>query len=154
MERGRVYRVFFLISCIAANIIAGCAPPVGSIGGSGGGAGDVFWIVPKRVLYNTGDVFRSNSDLEVFTSYRGVVESIPLDKVTIGIEDPAGQPPTPINSDGNYGLYEPGRKRVVVEYDTMHDRYSIEVQGTGSGNGDEPPPGGVDIGGIVPDWPH
>jgi len=136
--RGRAYRFFFLISCIAVNITVGCAPPIGAIGGSG--AGDIFWVVPNRVAYDYGDLFYRNSDLKVFTSYRGGVESIPVSQVKIYIEE--------IEVGNLYGLGSTGRKDVIVEYDNMSASYSIEVRGSGNGNGNgngEPAPGNPGI---------
>ena len=139
-DTGRVYRVFLLIACIAVCVV-GCAPPIGSIGGSA--TDDIFWTVPNRVAYDINDLFYRNSDLQVFTSYRGVVESIPLVQVKIGIaEDPDYQPDEviyiPVGE--NYGLKNKGRKLVVVEYDNMSASYSIDVRdpfglgGTGTGS--------------------
>jgi hypothetical protein len=117
---------FFLI-LIAACTAVGCSSPVGSIGGSG--APDLFWAVPCRIAYNTGDRLMPDSDLRVFASYRGVVESVPLKQVKIGI---AGNPERPdiliyFSPDKWYPLENKGRKIVVVEYGEVSASYSIEV---------------------------
>jgi len=117
----------FLIILIAACTAAGCAPPIGSIDGQG--TAD-FWVVPKqdKYKYNQYDSFTRN-DFEVFTSYRGAVESVPVTDVEIGIaEDP--KYPDVMNylaSGKDYRLINSGKKIVVVEYRGMSDRYSIEV---------------------------
>jgi len=155
MERGRsrAYRVFLLVCCIAAGITVGCAPPIGSVGSSGGGAEDLLWTVPKRIVYNVGDEFDRNNDLQVFTSYRGVVEPVPIDQVEISIfeigiiEAPELPDPVPIPVNVNYPLKTKGRNLIEVEYEGMPARYSIDVRdplglGTGPGDGS----------GIIVEW--
>jgi hypothetical protein len=149
---GRVYRFFLLIACIAACAVSGCFDAVGSIGGPSA-AGDLFWIVPSRVTYEIYDLFLRNNDLRVFTSYRGTVESIPLENVKIGIaENPdLRNNLKDVPADENYPLDTAGRKIVVVEYEGMSDNYSIEVRdpnGLGGGNG----PGGEGGSGIEIEW--
>lgn len=141
---GRVYRFFLLIACIAACAVSGCFGAVGSIGGSD--TTDLFWVVPSRVVYEINDLFLRKSDLRVFTSYRGVVESISLEKVEISIAENPDQTAKDklkiVPVDENYSLNTAGRKLVVAEYDGMSASYSIEVRdpyglGGGSGTGGE-----------------
>ena len=145
MKRGRsrVYRIFLLISCIAAGITVGCAPPIGNIGSSGG-TEDLLWIVPQRIVYDLNEDF-DRGDLQVFTSYRGVVESIHVDQVKfyiieIGIVPPPVLPdPVPI-PNRIYSLRTKGRNLIEVEYEGMTAGYYIDVRdplglGTGSGDG-------------------
>jgi hypothetical protein len=99
------------------------------------------------------DLFMRNSDLEVFTSNRGIVQSIPLSLVKIGIAENPDVPDSkeyiPLNE--NYALRTKGRKLVIVEYKNMSVAYSIEVRdpfglggGTGPGPGEGP--------GIIIEW--
>lgn len=148
---GHVYRFFLLISCTA--LCAACFSPIGSIGGSAGAA-DLFWIVPKRVAYEVSE-WLERDDLQVFTSYRGVVESINPEEVKIGVvEDPVKTPDVLVDfpvEDLGYALKSAGRKLVVVKYEDNEASYSIEVQdpfGIGIGNGTGPGTGP----GIVIEW--
>ena len=151
-DAGRVYRFFLLIACVTACAASGCSP-IGSI--SGYSTVDLFWIVPNRVAYEINDLFLRKSDLRVFTSYGGVVESIPLEKVEIFIAEKPDQTEKNklkiIPLDENYPLDTAGRKLVVVEYGGMSDNYSIEVRdpnGLGGGNGN----GGEGGSGIEIEW--
>jgi hypothetical protein len=99
-------------------------------------------------VYKVGDLFIRNSDLQAFASYRGVVESVPLKQVKIGIadvENPEEVPKTVIYipESENYRLSNKGRKIVVVEYDGMDTSYSIEVSDA---------PGNADGPGIIIEW--
>jgi len=148
---GRVYKFFLLIACIAVCAFSGCSP-IGSIGGSSDTA-DLFWTDPKRYIYEVNDLFMRNSDLQVFTSYRGVLESIPLEKVKISIaENPdLRNDLKDVPADENYPLDTAGRKLVVAEYEGMSADYSIEVKdpfGLGGGNGS----GGEGGSGIEIEW--
>jgi hypothetical protein len=151
VKKGHIYKVFILIiACVAASVTTNCFSPVGSIGGSA--TDDLFWAQPNRVAYDMNDLFMRNSDLEVFTSYKGVVQSIPLSSVKIGIaEAPDYEPDVIIDIplSENYSLKSTGRKLVVVEYNKMSTAYSIEVRdpfgiggGTGGGQGGGP---GIEI---------
>jgi hypothetical protein len=97
------------------------------------------------------EMFMRNSDLEVFTSNRGLVQSIPLSLVKIGIAENPDVPDSKeyIPLDENYALRTKGRKLVVVEYKNMSVAYSIEVRdplGLGGGNGTGPGEGpGIEI---------
>ena len=149
---GCIYRMFFLlIACITASAVSGCLGTIGSIDGYG--ADDLFWTVPNRVAYDLNDLFLRNSDLRVFTSYQGVIESIPLEKVEIGIAKDPDLPDKlsqiPVNE--NLKLDKKGRNIVVVKYDGMSASYSIEVRdpyNMGGGNGN----GGDGGSGIEIDW--
>jgi len=114
---------FFII--LIAAYTAGCTPTIGSIGGSG--TAERFWVVPKKDKYNQNDPF-SRKDLEAYASYQGVVESVPVANVEIGIADNIDLPDV-MNfiPSGDYPLKTSGKKIVVVEYRDMSDRYSIEV---------------------------
>ena len=116
---------FFLILIAACAV--GCASPIGNIGSA---ANADFWVVPKqdKFKYNQYDSF-SRNDLEVFTSYRGAVETVPVANVEIGIaEDPSLPDVMNYLVPGmDYHLKTSGKKIVVVEYRGMSDRYFIEV---------------------------
>ena len=137
---GRIYRVLILIYCVCIAVgFTGCFGPTGSIGGSGSMA-DLLWVVPIRTVYELNNLFLRNSDLQVFGSYRGAVEPVPVEDVKIGIaEDP--DLPDKLNyipKNENYAWQTKGRKTVVVEYSNMSAHYYIEVWdslGLGEGNG-------------------
>ena len=116
----------FFVIFIAAYTAVSCFSP---IGGSGF---DLFWVVPNRLSYNAGDSFMPKDDLQAFTSYQGVVEAVPVEKVKISIAEDADKPDELKNipSDKGYLLKTAGRKIVVLKYDEMLTRYSFEVTGT------------------------
>jgi hypothetical protein len=131
--RGRAYRVFLITACFAVCAASGCSSPFGSIGGI---LTDLFWVVPDKDVYDLGEEFL-RGDMQVFVSYRGVEQTIPVDKVVIGI---AEDPELPDNLeyipvDGNYPLENEGEKLVVVEYGSMSASYSIKVVGSGGEGG-------------------
>jgi hypothetical protein len=145
-----IYKNIILIAvCVAASAVTSCFSPVGSIGGSSASSDDLFWAQPSRVAYEMNDLFVRNSDLEVFTSYRGVVQSIPLTSVEIGIAEKPDNAPNEIEYiplDENYSLKTKGRKLVVVEYNNMSTAYSIEVLDPfGIGGGGGGPSGGQGV---------
>jgi hypothetical protein len=146
---------FFIILAVSVSI-AGCSSPVGNISSKGGL--DDMWAVPKRVSYELMDGFW-RSDLKVLGMYRGAVESIPVNKVTIEIiEDPYAaepQPTFPYPKEEPYFWrddYDYGRKIIVLKYRGKEYRYSIEVvDPLGLG----PDPWGEEGSGIVVIWlPH
>jgi len=142
--------------CITVTIVsfafAACAP-IGSAF-TGSTTYDDFWTVPRRQTYNLSEYFNRSSDLWVFASSMGAVESIPVNNVEISlITNPGAAVPNVINmlgqsSSGNtYMLIASvgtGRKLVVVTYGGSRAEYSIEVEdpyglgdpnGNGNGNG-------------------
>ena len=134
---------------IASFALAACTP-IGSTFTNGVNYDD-FWTVPRRQTYNLGDSFNRNSDLWVFVSNKGAVESISSKKVEISlITNPdSSAAPDVINMlgrsslDDTYRLTDStagtGRKLVVVTYGGNTAEYSIEVAdplGVGGG-GDE-----------------
>jgi len=120
----------FFVILIAACTAAGCFSPIGSIDGSG--ASDLFWVVPNRLTYNLNEQFLRNKDLLVYASYNGVAKSVSVDDVKIGIADNPNLPNilVYIPLKGGYLLNSKGIKIVVVEYEKMSTRYSIEVLDT------------------------
>jgi hypothetical protein len=143
---GIKYLYRFLIIAITVFTTAGCADPIGNIGGSG--SADSLLTVPNRVSYELNELFLRNSDLQVFISSQGVVQPIPIDQVEIGIAEDPDYPDELefIPLDENYALNNQGRKLIIVEYNDLSARYSIEVRdpyglggsgggGTGSGTG-------------------
>jgi len=109
---------------------------------------DDFWTVSRRQTYNLGDSFNRNSDLWVFASSQGIVESVPSTYVDISlVTNPDSANPTRIDilgnnsSDNTYRLSSnvgTGRKLVVVSYGGNTAEYSIEVAdplGLDPGNG-------------------
>jgi hypothetical protein len=147
-----IFKVAFLIAaCAAVSVATSCFSPVGSIGGGSASSDDLFWAQPSRVAYEMNDLFIRNGDLEVFTSYMGVVQSIPLNSVKIGIAEKPDNAPNDIEYiplDENYALKTKGRKLVVVEYNKMSTAYSIEVLdpfGIGGGGGGQGGGPGIEI---------
>jgi len=125
--------------CITVTIVsfalAACTP-IGSVF-TGSTSSDDFWTVPQRQAYNILDSFDRNSDLRVFSSSQGAVETISTKKVEISlITNPGLGIPNVINmldpsSVGDtYRLavrVGTGRKLVVVKYGNSTAEYSIEV---------------------------
>jgi hypothetical protein len=135
---------------IASFTLAACTP-LGSTF-TGATAYDDFWTVSRRQTYNLGDDFNRNSDLWVFASSLGAVESIPSKKVEISLITNPDSAAAPVvihmldhNSlDDTYRLTDDnagtGRKVVVVTYGDKTAEYSIEVAdplGVGGGSGDD-----------------
>jgi hypothetical protein len=131
---GRLCRFFIIL--IAACVAAGCISPIGSVGGS---EADLLLAMPKLLKYKTGDTFIPDNDLEVFASYEGVEEPVPLDLVRIRITEPPYLPNAlkDVPFDSGYVLKKIGSNVVILEYDGLSTSYSIEVldpSGTGSGS--------------------
>jgi hypothetical protein len=127
----RIFRIFLIL--IVAYAVAGCSP-FGSIGVSD--TVDLFWAVPNRLTYNSGERFIPNSELQVFASNQGVVKSISLSLVEIGI---AENPYIPndlekIQFDKAYVLHNTGRKLIVLKYAGTSAIYSILVSPSENGN--------------------
>ena len=116
----------FFVILIAAYTVAGCSP-IGSIGGSG--PPDLFWVVPNRLAYKTGNTFMPASELQVFASFQGVAKSVSLSLVEIGIAENPYLPNDLKNVplDRGYPLQTAGKKIIVVKYSGMDTSYSIEV---------------------------
>ena len=138
-----LHRFFILLTVTFT--AAGCAAPIGTIGGSGTNA-DTLWAVPNRQIYGLNEPFLRRADLQVFASYGGVVEQISVDAVTISVtEDPYGEPdvsvPVPAWEQGQYLFIHPGRNIINITYGNDSTHYSIEVQdpsgvgGNNNGNG-------------------
>jgi len=139
----------FIITAVPL-AFAGCAPPVGTLYNGGGLSGhDTIWAQPNRIVYLVDNYFRPHDDLQVFASYRGIVEAIPLNRVTIEIDD-LSNPDMSGVVDSFYQLSTPGRKIIIITYENKTYQYSIQVQdpfgGSGPGNGN----GGG--GGIIIIW--
>ena len=130
----------FLAVTIAVIAVSGCAPPIGNIDGSG----ERLVAVPSRVSYDVNDLFLRREHLKVFTSYRGAMQLVSIDLVTIGIAEDPDQPDvqTIVPPDGVYPFTSPGRKLVIITYNKLSTRYWIEVdknpyglEGPDNGNG-------------------
>ncbi|MDR2730291.1 MAG: hypothetical protein LBB81_05270 [Treponema sp.] len=134
-------KYLYLFLMITITVLTACADPIGNIGGSG--SADSLLTVPNRVSYELNELFLRNNDLQVFISYQGVVRPVPVDLVEIGIAEDPDYPDELefIPLDDNYALNSQGRKLVVVEYNNLSARYSIEVRdpyglgGSGGGSG-------------------
>jgi hypothetical protein len=128
---------FFTVTTIFFTLAA-CAPPIGTLGGSGA-AHDFIWAVPNRVVYTIEGYFRPQEDLQVFASYQGVIEPVDISLVTVEVEDlsAGGTIYGPVQT--SYQLNTAGRKVIHISYKDMPARYSIEVlsldESTGNGNG-------------------
>jgi hypothetical protein len=128
----RLCRFFAIL--IAAYTAAGCSA-VGDIGGS---EIDLFWAVPNRLAYNSGNTFIPASDLQVFVSYQGVAKSVSLSLVEIGIAENPYMPNDLKNVplDKGYKLESAGKKIIIVKYSGLSTSYTIEVSAsTGNGTG-------------------
>ena len=143
-----------LIVMFSLVVISGCSSPTGTIDVRNGN-GDLLWAVPNRQIYNLDNIgedrFNRESDLQIFTSFRGMVENVPDYYVDIFVvEDPSAEDPEfiPVNGNGNGNgnrsrngngsggagihLFESaGRKVIVVNFMDMETHYSIEVLGNG-----------------------
>jgi hypothetical protein len=115
---------------LTALVFTGCAPPIGYITGGNGAAGDELLVVPYRIVYDLYSLFRRRNDVAVFVSYNGLVRSISVDNVTISIIENPSKPDTliEISNDEDYMLEHSGRKIIVIHYNGLEVRYSIEVQ--------------------------
>jgi len=141
--RSKLVQIAFCI--VIAVSAGGCTPPVGNIGGAGAGdSADNLWSVPNRVVYDINDLFIRESDLTVFISNRGIVESISVKDVEIFIiEDPDfnADEMQPVPLDEWYPFTSEGRKMVVIYYSNLSTHYSVQVgnpygaNGNGGGNG-------------------
>ena len=146
-------RLLSLIAIAAVFAATGCAPPVGYIGGASTAGADSLWAVPYRVMYDINDVFVRSEDLLVFGSRNGIVFSIPVEEVDIGIIDNPDSSDEvdewfPKNGD-RYLFRVKGRKVIVVRYGGMSTQYSIEVRDPYE-IGDIIGPG--EGGGIIVEW--
>ena len=134
----RFLKIFIILA--VSFVVIGCRQPVGAI--SDGGTPprpdvdhDAFWTVPRRQVYNLGDYFERNNDLWVFATSQGILEEIPVNRVSISIvrNPDAAVPSDPIDIDGNEfrlvaATVGAGRKLIVVSYGDKTAEYSIEVQ--------------------------
>lgn len=128
---GRVRFINWLFwSLLTVFVFTGCAPPIGYIAGGTSTAGDELLAVPYRVVYEINSLWRRRSDVAVFTSSRGLVRAIPVRDVKISVIENPSSPDDLIEipNDEDYPLEKPGRKIIVVEYNGLEARYSIEVQ--------------------------
>jgi len=147
-KRGGTVRVinWLFLSLLAVSVFTGCAPPIGYIAG-GDSAGDKLLAVPYRMVYNVNDIFRRDSDVEVFASSGGVLQPIPVKDVKISvIEDPQEGEPVEVPSDEDYQLEYAGRKIIVIDYKGSEARYSIEVQDPKGVGGEYINPGSIQMG--------
>jgi len=140
-----------LLIIFFSSAITGCAPPTGSITGSGNNRGiyDFLMLRPNRILYELdGGVdgrFNRADDLRVFVAddngYRMLDVFDPGLKLEIilnaGVAGETSPPPIVIN--GIFPFSDPGRHIVRGTYGNKTDEYSIEVRGTlvkpGDGSG-------------------
>jgi len=142
-------------SLLTVFVFTGCAPPVGYITGGAGSASDELLAVPYRIVYDVNNVFWRHSDVAVFVSYKGLVRSIPIDDVKISvIENPSykASPLIEIPPDEGYQLEYAGRKIIVIEYNGLEARYSIEVQDPLGIGGENPDDGNVQMGSGGINW--
>jgi len=135
---GRLCRFFIIL--IAAYTAVGCLSPIGSVGGS---EADLLVAIPKLQKYKTGDTFTPENDLDVYASYDGVEEPVPLDEVKIKIVEPPYLPNDlkDVPFDTGYVLNKIGSNIVILEYESLSTSYSIEVldsSGNISGSGSSP----------------
>jgi len=152
------------VAIIASLALAACTPAGYVFNDEEGHSYDDFWTMSLRQTYNVGDNFNRNSDLRVFASAQGIVESIPSKKVNIHLITNPDSPQTPIQPvvmlggsslDNTYRLTDSnvgtGRKLVVVTYGGKTAQYSIEVvdplgvSGGGGGDGENGDGAGVGI---------
>jgi len=139
-----------LVILIAAYAAFGCADPIGSIGDAR--SADELKALPLHATYTVGEFFDRNTDLEVYTLYQGVEESIPVSQVTIGIAENPDNPDVLeyVPKNNPYKLQKEGEKRVVVEYNGMTAKpYFIRVGAYNGGGGGG---GGGNGGGIIIEW--
>ena len=148
----------FIVITVTLFAAFGCAEPIGTIKGGSGGKLDDFWAVPQRQYYILGDNFVRDSDLRTFSSYRGIVESIPVSSVTISlVKNPdAAAPDIPIPIvNGQFRLIDSivgtGRKLIIVTYGSKTAEYSIEIRNP-DGSVDPDPDGGNEGSGIGIIW--
>jgi len=106
------------------------------------------------MYYIINEPFNRQEDLSVFAAFHGMVETIPTDQVEISIIEPeAPEKPVPIPRDFPDEFYifrKPGRNIVVVSYNGMSARYSVEVNDPYNLSGDDDDDGN---GGIIIIWP-
>jgi len=118
-------------SLLTVFVFTGCAPPIGYIaGGTSSTASDELLAVPYRIVYNVYNYFLPRSDVAVFISYKGLVRSIPVKNVKISVIENPSNPNAPLNEfppDEGYELKQTGRKIIVIQYNGLEARYSIEV---------------------------
>jgi hypothetical protein len=146
----RLSRFFIIILAVSVSIAA-CSPPVGNISSKGGL--EDMWAVPKRVVYEHNSEFR-RTDLTVLGMYRGAVETIPIEQVTIEIiENPEFAPdvltPFPLEEESYFWIGDYGRKIIVIKYHDREAYYSVEVLEPGI---PIEPPGGGGGSGIGWEW--
>lgn len=144
-------------SLLTVFVFTGCAPPIGYIADGTDSASDELLAVPYRVVYDINNLFQRRSDVAVFVSYRGVLRSIPINNVKISIIEKPSNPDTLIEipNDEDYVLERYGRKIIVIEYNGLEARYSIEVQDPYGLGGDNPNEGNLQMGngGIIWEYP-
>jgi len=139
-----MYRLSGLFIITVSLIITGCAP-VGSIGDIDY---DSFWIISTRPTYGLYESLK-RSDLSAFASFQGAVDTIPIDKVVIRIEDYPNNILEFQTVNGVYTFAGPGTKRIRALYNGMEAEYSIRVldpnggtTSSGPGSGGAIDPGG------------
>jgi len=137
----RLCKLFVIIT--AACTAAGCFSPIGG-GIDGQGTPDRFWAVPDRVAYKVNERFMPKSDVRLFASYQGVVESVPVEKAKISIAEDPDKPDTWEDIEEYCFLYTKGTKIIVAEYSGMSDSYFIEVLDAAPEKGDGA--------GVIIDW--
>lgn len=133
--------VFFLF-IIAGAFTSSCSP-IGSLLADSGAkavAYDYIRAVPKKLLYGETDSIIPAKDVDVFGTFRGVEELIPIDNVKIKVVNYPGllgedEVPIPDNQTG-IGFGSKGVKRVIISYKELETYYHIEVGDRGTGGGD------------------
>ncbi|MDR1802091.1 MAG: hypothetical protein LBQ94_00660 [Treponema sp.] len=133
--------ILTLILLAAAFALAGCSPPLGSIGRgrNAGSTADTLTVVARPVAYDVGDIF-TPANLEI--TYRG--GSVPPASCDVFIDGSSGVVPA-----GGVTLVGVGTKTVRVEYraegSIQTGRCTIQVRDPnsgGNGNGGDGNGGG------------
>ena len=152
-------RRYFVTALVAAILaLAGCAPPVGMLGGSSAKPNRTMWVIPNRVLYDGehSNIFYRKYDLRIFWMENGAVENIdPMrEDVIITIFYYPLSVVNPEEAEGSWNVEErhpfgqSGRYEVHVEFKGETDHYSVEVRGYGT----NPDPAGDQFGTHIIWW--
>jgi len=147
----------FLVLIVTAFAVMGCSYPMGGIGGPQSGfvhspTFDGIKVVPGKTTYNVNDLFLRQTDLQVYTTYRGqtLQQRVPNDECEISIEDPAGSGSMELILE-SYHFERFGMKKIVVKYDDYSDEYLVEVRALASTD-PETPEQNINGGGILIIW--
>ena len=137
----------YLTVILLLPVFAACTP-MGSVFDGSSTTADEMWVVPRRHEYRAGESFLPQNDLYVYVYNMGMVESVPVSQVSIGIitnpnsANPNAPIPIPTSGTQLVNGIGVGRKLIVVEYNGFAPAtYSIEVRsvveegGGGQGSG-------------------